>query len=81
MPRRVLVIVVVAIDSGKVVVVIIGGDRVLPHSRAYAAGGGGMHIIQGSWGLRMCKKYLKRGVNIEMLIKYLCTPTRGLFGE
>ncbi len=81
MPQRVLVVVIVAIDSGKVIVVVIGGDRVLPYSRAYTAGGGGMHIIRGSWGLRMCKKYLKRGVNIEMLITYLCTPTRGLFGE
>ncbi len=81
MPRQVLVVVVVAIDSGKVIVVVIGGDRVLPHSRAYMAGGGGMHIIQGSWGLWMCKKYLKRGVNIEMLITYLCMPTRGLFRE
>ena len=44
-----MVIVVVAIDSGKVVVVVIGGDRVLPCSRVYVAGGGGMHIIQGSW--------------------------------
>lgn len=48
MPQQVLIVVVVAIDSGKVVVVIIGGDRVLPCSRAYVAGGGGMHIIQGS---------------------------------
>ncbi len=49
MPRRVLVVVIVAIDSRKVVVVVIGGDRVLPRLRVYVAGGGGMHIIQGSW--------------------------------
>ncbi len=81
MPQQVLVIFVVTIDCGKVVVVVIGRDRVLPRLRAYVAGEGGMHIIWGSWGLRMCKKYLKRGVNIEMLITYLCTPMRGLFRE